>query len=439
MLISYDICDFTKPDQLGNYVDRGFEEILTSERMIKSLKNGNMIGAISHSFREKYVAMSKSDPQRKLPQSDLLLKNGEAANVCKKLWIEDDKLKAELSVFSVGNGKFIQDLISKDKFIPQVSIATNSVLRNGRYFIKSINGIDFTMDPALDTEVLSVNFSTKQDLSESPLDDSENFLQFLGDKTRKLVESDGTLELTSAKGSILEGILDEEPRVKDGDGHLFLEDEIRAAAKEGQLNNSITTTELDSLNEDMSEEELNGILNNTTDFCDSYSFSFTGQSPSIGDLRMVNFNLLEYVRLRKRTPRQTFLLMIQNFVNYINAKNPKVLREERDIILEYLRSYLYTWITGKMNEPKPTPMNISLMLGIAQFCDRKAIIDFQRISNLVSRQLATQHTITVPYQKELGKVFGKLYESLIETVVNRRIRDPEKKKIFTEEIFGGAT
>lgn len=155
MKLRYQLCDFSATLPNGKKMDkRSMEKILESPDFQGRMKTHDMMGTISHKMRwDVEESKKKSD---KLPQSDLLFLNGEAANCTEKLWIEDDKLICELQVLHTGLGKIVEDTIKMDKIYPDVSMVVRQDVVGDYIILKDFIGVDFTFNPALDTELLGV-------------------------------------------------------------------------------------------------------------------------------------------------------------------------------------------------------------------------------------------------------------------------------------------
>ena len=153
MKLKYQLCDFDALLPNGKKMDkRSMEKILESTDFQERMRTHDMMGTISHKMRwDVEESKKKSD---KLPQSDLLFLNGEAANCTEKLWIEDNKLICELQVLHTGLGKRVEDTIKLDKIYPDVSMVVRQDIVGDTIILKDFIGVDFTFNPALQTELL---------------------------------------------------------------------------------------------------------------------------------------------------------------------------------------------------------------------------------------------------------------------------------------------
>ena len=163
MKLRYQLCDFDAVLPNGKKMDkRSMEKILESADFQERMKTHDMMGTISHKMRwDTEESKKKSD---RLPQSDLLFLNGEAANCTEKLWIEDNKLVCEMQVLHTPLGDRITDLIKKDKIYPDVSMVVRQDIVGDVVILKDFIGVDFTFLPALQTELLEA-YSKKSDPS----------------------------------------------------------------------------------------------------------------------------------------------------------------------------------------------------------------------------------------------------------------------------------
>lgn len=161
MRLKYQLCDFSARLPNGKLMDkRSMEKILESPNFQERMRTHDMMGTISHKIRwDAEESKKKSD---RLPQSDLLFLKDEAANCVEKLWIEGDKLICELQLLHSGLGDRVESLITKDKIYPDVSMVVRQDIIGDTIVLKDFIGVDFTFNPALQTELLET-YSKKVD------------------------------------------------------------------------------------------------------------------------------------------------------------------------------------------------------------------------------------------------------------------------------------
>jgi len=407
MDITYELCRFDVPSAAGKYIDKAsMIRVLNSDRFKTKMENHDTVGSISHAPRELLV----KDPQlRHLPASDILLKDGEAVNYTKELYIEGDALIAKLHILSTKKGKELKELIREDNFIPNVSMSVQADIVGDRYIINGYNGTDFTFDPALKTKLVSINFSVGSELNLASGEDQnlDNYKKFLGKEN----SNSGTLTISSDKA------LDVTETDDMPDENPVLNTEIYSEPSEVQGRLGDTPSEI---GEDFSFDPHDDLL-------DQKNFSEINQI--YRDCEQVNFSLQEYVRLRKRKPILVMQMLVQNVLRYINSKTAAQLEDEKYWVLEYVEGYIRKFITDKINDPTVHQLNLPITLGLNRYCDRKAIYDFQLIANQVSRELATQKTISKMRQAKLAAAMGKLMTSFRETLM-KKVNDPAKVELF---------
>lgn len=409
MDITYELCRFDVPSAAGLYIDKeSMIRVLNSDRFKTKMANHDTIGSVSHAPREIHV----KDPQlRHLPVSDMLLKDGEAVNYTKELYIDGEALIAKLHILSTEKGKQLKELVREDNFVPNVSMSVQADIVGNRYIINGYNGTDFTFDPALKTKLVNIDFSVGSELNLASGDDQnpnlDNYKKFLGGNSSK----DGTLTISSSKA------LDIEDDEADNELNQSLSTEIYAepGAIQPEIENTPSQT-----GEDFSFDPHDDLLNQE---------NFSEINSVYNQCEQVNFSLQEYVRLRKRKPILVMQMLVQNVLRYINSKTVAQLEEDKYWVLEYIEGYIRKFITDKINDPTVHQLNLPITLGLNRYCDRKAIYDFQIIANQVSRELATQKNISKMRQRKMAVAMGNLMRSFRETLM-KKVNDPAKVELF---------
>lgn len=388
MDLLYQICDFTVPSSAGKYVNKeSMIKVLNSDKFKRDIENKNTVGTMSHQPRED---IAKDALHRHLPPSDLLLKSGEAVNYTKEVYIDGDKMFAKLHLLANQKGDELKRLIKEDDFVPLVSMSVQADIVGDQYMVTAFNGVDFTQAPALAAKCVSIDFSAG---SEAQANEGNSYLNFMGNNSKS-----GNLTFSS---SLLD-IIDTKEEVN--------------FSKETDLEFLDRNDDLSDLTEDFSKSSVN--------FCE------IGQSDEVlSAVEQVNFSLNEYVRMRKRKPMQVMQLMVNEVVRYINSKPLSQLEEEKDLVLEYFRSYVIKFISDKINDPRVKMINLSITLGLNRYCDRRVMQEFQLIANKVSRELSTLHAINKVTQNKFVIASNKLIYSLIQGIMSK-VNDKKKAEIF---------
>lgn len=360
MKLKYKVCDFSKPNPAGKlFRKEDMERILASKDFQTRMASHDLIGTISHEFRWTNELTNIKNAREKtgmpaLPQSDLLMARDLAANCTENLWIEGDELFAEIQVLeSQSPGKRIRKLIDEDKVYPDISMVVVETIENDKKYqgIADFLGIDFTFQPALDTQLLATY---------------------------------------SKENSYLNFMYESEVDRKDVV-------EVKCYSKcLGEVN------EVAPIEPEVHEEPK-------------------------GELEC--YSIREFIRVRNRKPIQALMMIITDIKNYINATKPELLIQVKDLVMEYLTSYLFKKITEILSDPETKTVNLNLVLGLNRFCDSKAMMEFQRVANLVLRQKRSMGFIDKRSQVLLAKATTDLISSILDFILKAVPED--KKEIFT--------
>jgi len=352
MKLRYQLCDFSIPFNGKKKLDQdSMQAILDSATWKSKLISHNTMGTISHKSRWE-VEKGKVD-NFGLPQSDIMVLDGTAANCVDNLWIEGTKLYCDLQVLNTPLGKRIEDLINLDKINPDVSMVIRYDEYPDRIKITDFIGVDFTFDPALQTELLATFSKSSTEQEHEPKN--------LGTYTKFM----------------------------------------------------------------MSRSESKGIsilcTNSTCEVIDD-SKSETTQS------ELETYSLREFIRVRNRKPIQALQMIITDIKSYIGATKVEDLIKQRKLILEYLTNYLFTKISEILVDKDTKVVNLTMILGLNRFCDMKAIVEFQRICNMILRERKTMGYISKRYQQMLSKATNTLVMSILDKITKGM--DESKRSIF---------
>jgi len=154
--IKYMACDFNSPDcnEHRCFDELSFQEYIDSEEFQSKLKGKKLYGAVSHEARDKFISYKMENKHPSVGnQSDFLLSNGLAANVLVDASINDHKLYLTIETLPFGKGLELAALYDLDVDM-QVSMSTELDIKNDKYYIVQIFGLDCTLAPAFGTELI---------------------------------------------------------------------------------------------------------------------------------------------------------------------------------------------------------------------------------------------------------------------------------------------
>lgn len=155
---TYMACDFTKPDcnEHRCFDEATFKTYLASNEFQKKLNGRLLVGAISHEARDKFIKYKQDNMSPSVGnQSDYLLSNGLGANIITKAWIENHKLFLTIETLPYGRGLELEALYKLGMNM-QVSMSTELDIMDGKYFIVNLFGLDCTVAPAFETELIGL-------------------------------------------------------------------------------------------------------------------------------------------------------------------------------------------------------------------------------------------------------------------------------------------
>lgn len=153
------VCDFNKRALVEKkFIDKdSVVKLINTDKFKEDLKLGRKLGLLTHNDRYKEREFSKD-----IPYCDNILLSSTLCSVTKDMQIEGDSIVAGIDLLDTEDGRKIRSMIEKG--IPMgVSMACRmpTSLANDRdkFYLSEILGVDFTLSPDLDTELLAVNFS----------------------------------------------------------------------------------------------------------------------------------------------------------------------------------------------------------------------------------------------------------------------------------------
>ena len=353
MKLKYQVCDFSKKNPAGKYFNKkSMERILNSADFKERLKSHDLMGTVSHKFRwDKQGEDTKNMLERKqvpiLPQSDLMVEKGIAANCCIDVYLEGDSLIADLQVLeSMDLGKKIKSMIEIDKVTPEVSmVVAEGEGPNDTIDILDFYGVDFTFLPALQSKLLStysksnsyMNFMLDSDSSDiRPNAVSVNcYSKFLGfvDEVPEL-ENDPELNDINCY-SIREFI-----RVRDRkpmQALMFILNDIK---------NYINATKPEMLN------KVKGLV---MEYLTSYLFSKITQILNDPETKMVNLNLILGLNRFCSSQAMTEFQRVANLIlrqkkslGYIDKRSQELLAQATSKLI----MSIFDWILKGVSDEK---------------------------------------------------------------------------------------
>ena len=481
MKLKYCVCDFTKPSYDGYYVDKkSVIDLMNTDNFKSKMKNQNTMGAISHKVR--YDIENSTDYATKtIPISDFLLESGQAANYTSAMYLDGDKLIAELTVLSNDAGSKMQKMIKEDGLRPEVSMSTECRVdeEHKKYIITDFYGVDFTLDPALSTELIKVDFSVKRE---------GNFSKFMKKKTEKVCFSAPVLSMNFDEEAIEdetaevandEIVSEESPEVLDAENpsveevvaddgtnevlsemEMSKEDKVIESAKNIKEKEEVEIlTEPDvsaDTSEDSNEDDLLiddipvisdgsdnrlvseyltgfGPLDDTIMSGQNFSKKSGRVHLTKSDFMRTHFSVSEYINEQNQSPRDIMNEMINDFVNYINNTSLSQLAYSAESALNYIRDYLYDYITEQINSGS-SYLNLIVGLGLDQYDVRESAEEFQNIANDVSSQLKSSGTIDQGTQKRFSESFAKFFSALIVSIITSKVEDQDKVALFIKPV-----
>lgn len=169
---------------------KSFIEVLQSDVVKNRLRDGKLLGLLTHEGRKKARKGSE------ITQTDSALKDEDLANILRKVTVKDGVVYGYFDLTDTPAARRFKSLVKQGCKI-DVSISTELVEGANEFFIKDFHGVDFTMRPEFNSEVVEVNFSESGNIPVNSNPDfrfskeqdfSENII--LGDETSKVEEKE---------------------------------------------------------------------------------------------------------------------------------------------------------------------------------------------------------------------------------------------------------
>lgn len=153
IVLTYKLFSFNDKDSnRGMTVDKdSFIKYIESPEFKKKLKAKILFGCNSHQERDKFVSEHTNSVG---VHSDYLLANNKISNILTNIKVEGDDVIGDLLVLDTIPGKLLRLLIEVDCDI-EVSISMYTSYHGGKYYITELNGVDTTVNPAFNTELLN--------------------------------------------------------------------------------------------------------------------------------------------------------------------------------------------------------------------------------------------------------------------------------------------
>lgn len=153
IVLTYKLFSFSDKDSnRGMSIDKPtFIEYINSQEFQDALKKRVLFGCNSHQERDKFV--SSKTHSVGIP-SDYLLANNKISNILVDLRVEGDDVIGDLLVLDTLDGRLLKMLVEIGVDI-EVSISMYTTYSNGKYYITRLNGVDTTVQPAFNTELLA--------------------------------------------------------------------------------------------------------------------------------------------------------------------------------------------------------------------------------------------------------------------------------------------
>jgi len=352
--LTYKLFDFNTPDKArGNKVNReSFERYIESPKFKESLNNRILFGDLSHGVRDDFKNLGKSSIGT---HADLILKNGGPANIMTDLRIEGDDVVCDLLVPDNDKGRSIQMLRGLGSNI-QVSMSIYSNISGGQYHTTAMSGVDFTTQPAFDTEVLNTVKLDSINFSASPLSSSiDNY-----------INPDNSVIVNFSSSSLMD------TKVTD------------------QLVN----------------------------------FSNSPSDTNISE-ELLNFSLRTYITERRSAPQSVINSRIQQIARYINSNKPELVSAQRQFIIDYLNTYIYSLVMKYMQSLKDKkPTNLLLALGIRKYLATPNIVsNLQRVLRNINTQMAQSHFVNRQNQQLLTSTYNEMFAQILDYIELKYINE----------------
>ena len=121
-------------------------KFLSSDKFKKDLETNNILSFMTHRSRTDNIDILTSN---NVPSKDLALVNGDIVGIVRGIYVEGEETKAVIELLDCEKSNYLLQLISNEISGLAVSIAFMDSGTSNKFKISSIQGIDFTMDPAM--------------------------------------------------------------------------------------------------------------------------------------------------------------------------------------------------------------------------------------------------------------------------------------------------
>ena len=246
----------------------------------------------------------------------------------------------------------------------EVSLSTYAILEDEVFYVSDINGVDFTTDPAFNTSIVNIGEPTKASLK------MNNF---------------------SARAGMKE------------------------EAPQGKLIN-FSSSDLVDIKQSTLKEGESEVLQNFS------NASIEG----ISDL--INFSIVDYMRDKRLSPRIALRKRINQITRYIRARSKATGIKDRDLLVEYLNSYIHNFIFNYMqNIDDSAKTNLMITLGLRDFIDdHRPVIELQRLLRRADAQLSSGGYIIPNIQKKLNEAYNEFLHEILKVIDSEKL--PEDKQ-----------
>jgi len=150
--------------------EKFIDATLGNPQFEEKLKKGQLPGLFTHSSRDSRKM------NRSIPYVDDIIRDPDFCNFTAAMDIDGDDVYVGINLIDYGKGLLLKEMIrnrpDKDVYPISVSMATRAHVTSTEYLLSEYLGVDFTLKPDLDAEIMSINFSEEDRLHRinSPLE-----------------------------------------------------------------------------------------------------------------------------------------------------------------------------------------------------------------------------------------------------------------------------
>jgi hypothetical protein len=150
-------CDFTDKDENEgmSFDESSFLEYIKNPKTQYLIKNKLLLGTMSHKARSDFENETRRGNCAVGNPADYLIANDLASNCITDMQIKDHKLYITIETLPVSKGLILEKMLDLGIGL-LVSMSTELTVRNGKYHIVNLFGLDHTTRPAFNTEVVEM-------------------------------------------------------------------------------------------------------------------------------------------------------------------------------------------------------------------------------------------------------------------------------------------